>query len=97
MPSSSRSARTRTFSALEKLRGRVARAEARLKACQTRYDDLRARVKAENPTWATDPERAVWSARLELNDAEANLVALRQSLAAEEKRLLQPGAFLRFT
>ena len=81
---------------LEKLRANLGRAESALKRAQTRHDDLKARVKTANPTWASELERKLWLARLELNDAEANATNARQALATEEHRLMQPDTFLRF-
>lgn len=86
----------KSHAVLEELRANLGRAEGALKRAQTRHDDLKAQVKTANPTWASDLERKLWLARLELNDAEANATNARQALATEERRLMQPDTFLRF-
>lgn len=87
----------RTHSDLEKLRAGLGRAEGQLKRSRTRYDDLKARLATARPEEREEIDRKLYLARLELNDAEAWAAHAREALATEEKRLLQPDAFLRFT
>jgi phage shock protein A len=85
-----------THSILGKLRANVGRAEGNLKRCQTRYDDLRARWSAAPEAQRPSLQSRGRLAKLELDDAAAYLAEMRRLLAAEEKRLMQPDAFLHF-
>lgn len=75
--------------AVDKHRGRVARAAARVEELRDRY-----RVAPESERSAIAARG--FGARESLAKAEGDLKAAEAALAAEEARLLQPDSFLRF-
>jgi len=87
----------KAYSVLDKLRASVGRAEANLQRCQTRYDDLRARWKLADEKARPGLAYRGRVAKMDLDDATAYLAHVRQDLKAEERRLLQPDTFLRFS
>ena len=86
----------KTYSVLDKLRAGGENAEAHLRRCQVRYDDLRREYQRAKPSEYRAIEKRGFTAKARLAEAERELDEARAKLEAEEQRLLQPDSFLRF-
>lgn len=89
MPIETYSVLGRLCAAVDKHRGRVERATIRV-------EELREEYRLASPLEQRQIAPKGFQARKVLETAKADLKAAELALETEEKRLLQPGSFLRF-
>lgn len=85
------------MSDLGKLRARMGRALGQVGRYEREIAEMREQYRAEGDAERINTARRGQHLRMVLADARHDLAEAEAALQAEEKRLLQPGQFLRFT
>jgi len=85
------------LSDLGRLRKRLAQTEGQIRRWERELAELRDEYRLAQKDERPELTRRGQHLRLVLDDAQAARERARVALETEEQRLLQPGAFLRFT